>query len=353
MSKHSSEVTHVLVNVGDQTILADGSLVGNLAVGQFGVFNELGVARDGVSAVEGEPFFIATTLADGTVVRTDMITATGIRSVSVVCASAAVQQVIDITDICADCASDYSVRLDINHPAAWHTYGFQPFLKTFTASTACCGSAGTASCTELVRSLRNEINADTEALVTASARNPVGLAELNDAALDAWDEGVSGCPVLRIAVNALADPAFNSIPYKHVYPELVTVTATVSGFSCCSPATTVANSTAPVIAEGDGSLVRYEEYQYASNMNNGGRYPITQSGVVFDRQYNGVAATTYSSVTIEYDEPVSAGFQRHDSPKAVRLWIPTAAANTEDNLGNILDVLAPGYGIDTALSACD
>lgn len=352
MSKHLYQVPQILVNTGNQSILGAGNAVADLAVGQFGVFNKNGLSRSSGTAVAGEEYFIATKLADGTVVRSGILSTANTRNIVVQCAVANVQQVVDITNICADCSSDYAVRVDINHPAAWHTYGYQPYLKTFVARTACCNADGTASCTELVRDLRDEINADPEGLLTATARNPAGLAELNDAALDAWDEVADGCPVLRIAVNAISEPNFNSIPYKHIYPELATITVTTSGFSCCSPATAVANSTNPVVGQGDGSFVKYEEYQFASSMGQG-RYPQTQSGVVLDRQYNADVTTTYSSVTFEYDDPAAGSFTTYDDPQILRLWIPTAAANTEDNLGDIIDALTAGYGIDTALTACD
>lgn len=346
------QVKTVLVNTGNQNVLAAGNAPTALATGQIGIFNENSVSRSTATAVAGEKFFLATKLPSGKIVRSrGLISTNNVRSVKVQCYTAPVQQVIDITGICAECDSDYSVKIDINHPVAWHTYGYSPFTKTFTTKTACCSGDGTGDCTALVRELRDLINGDAEALFTATARNPNDSTELNDAALDTWDATADGCPNLRIAVNAFAEPNFNNVPYKHVYPELVTINkVTTQGFSCCS-ATTVSEVTAPVIAQGDGSMVRYEEYENGGIVDNPGPYRVTTDGVVLDTEFNGVASTTYVALTIEYNDPVYYNFQTYTQPMMLTVYIPVGADNTKDNLGDIIDDLI-GTDTDTALTAC-
>lgn len=354
MSNSLRQVPTMLVLTGNQSPLAAGNGVTDLAVGQIGVFNKDGLSRSAATDVPGEEFFLATKLADGKIIRSKgFISSAHLRNWDVQCPVAKTEQVVDITNICAECDTDYSVKLDVNYPVAWHTYGFQPYVKTFTAKTACCDADGTGDCTELVRDLRDNINADSEGIFTASARNPSGLAELNDAALDAWDADANGCPVLRIAMVTPAVPAISGAQANlFTFPELLTATVTTKGFECCSPATAVANSTDPVVQQGDGVTVAMEERFSGGVSGNTSPYRQTVSGVDAAVQLNADQTTTYAILTLEYNDPSQNSFQDFTDPMIVRVAIAPANSNSTDNLGDILDDLLGLSAIDTALTAC-
>lgn len=333
MSNQHSSIYRYLVGVGNNAALLNGNIPTN--TGQFAIVSPTGGAAPSTA---GADFKVLVKTATG-MIQTDVINRAKLRYANAVCNTAAVAPVIDILDMCATCNTEQFIKVRFRSANVWQLNGTD-FVKTYALRTECC-TGQSADCVEMVRQIRNQINADPKKLFTAQA---IAVVEdvttvLNDAALDTWDSGADGCPGIRLTGVGPAIADFCGIPYIYDYPTGVSIEATVQGFKCCSPATSVTQVTQPVYADGAGADIKYLEWSNAANSQNGTPPVITESGVVFSRDLNAVAGTQYAQITLALNDVVNGTFLTYQDPKTYVFALPINQNTAADAFVKRLDVL--------------
>lgn len=349
MSKVIRQVERILVQKGTDALLSAAATPDTLAAGQIGVFN----ASTGLSITTGTtatPFFVAVGLGNGKYRRSaGTILDKNVRNTTVTCYTAPVTQIVDVRGICAECATDYAIKMDITSSNYWTSHGMQPFMQTVTYTSPCC-SDGSASCLSLAQGLRNAINNDPNGLFTASLLDPddvsVGASVIDEGT---WDVDTDGCPVIRITANAQSIADFCGIPELYTYPTGVTFTVSTQGLSCCSPASSVVYVRDATFGVGLSGDIKAMEWTAAGNAEVG-PYRLTESGVTTATDLNTTSGVQYVQLTLDYDDPIETAFQAQAEPKSLVLAIDKAAAVLQ-TVGNALDALLT-VDVDTALTAC-
>jgi hypothetical protein len=320
-----------------------------LTEGQIGIFN----ATTGLSITSGTattPFFIAVGTANGYRRSPGTILSANNLKTNVACYTAAVTKIVDVRGICAECATDYAIKVDISSFDKSHEYGYQPFMKTVTYTSPCC-TDGSASCLELAQGLRDAINDDPRQLFTAYLLDPddvaVGASVINETT---WDVDTDGCPVIRLIADAVAIADFCGIPETYTFPSGTDFVVSTQGLKCCTPASTVVTVRDVVYAKGAGGDIKYMEWADAGDAEVG-PYRITESGVTTAVDLNAVGSSNYALLSLDYLDPHETAGQVMTAPKAAVVAIPCNVAVLL-TLGNALDTLGMS-GIDTALTACN
>lgn len=354
MSKTIRNVHRLLATKGDSAPLGAGNGIGDLAVGQIGVFDadtNLSIAAGGAGA--GTNFYLAVAHDNTHVKSAGTINRSRVRNAHFECYQAGVSPVFDFTNLCAECNTDYVIKFDITTSNAYVGYGMQPVYKTFVARPSeCCETGTEADCIAIIKFLRDQMNNDTDGIFTAIATNPSNNAELNDAALDSWDVSADGCPNLRVTLSAPALADFCNIPNTYSFPTGVSVQPSMQGFNCCSPAGVISEVTAVTYPQGAGPDIKFEEYDAAGNDGRAfSHYRQTESGVSADISFNASSSETYVQLVIEYDEPQTNAFDTYDDPKSVKVAMPSGDSSTIVALATIIDA-ALGTSLATDAGNC-
>lgn len=336
MSLEVNSVGKYFAGVADTTATGPGALL----TGAVSVLGDDGVSPYG-EPVDFGTFVIGTKLSNNEVVLTTPIKPDSIRYANKVSPVVGVAPVYDITNLCSSCNQDYSIKLDITDASAFQAFGFQAYTKIYSDFTKCCDDATNPnSCVELVRTIRNDINADSDQLFVASARNPADNTELNDAALDAWDVATNGCPNLRLEVQSQPLTDFCGIPYNYTFPTGVTVVVSAVGFDCCVPGVETVTVTEVVYPEGAGPDVKYQEWFHSKNSIANSQYFITGEGVTLTEPLNADAtATDYTVYTIAYSDVMRSGFLQYEDPQTISIAVNGAnVAAFEVNLETVTGI---------------
>lgn len=182
----TNPVYQVLVTTGDQAILGIGLRESALAVGQLGIFNfHTGLSVSAASPVGDlkDVYFAVglnklgsgggATLEDINKSAGQMIQVRNAKSLTIKGYLAALPKIVDINGISAvRCETDYSIKIEFRNSAVYARNGYNGLVKTFNFRSGCCADqctdCGTGDCNEVITGLVNNINADTDALVTAS-----------------------------------------------------------------------------------------------------------------------------------------------------------------------------------------
>lgn len=192
MSSIMGSVEQVLVATGDQAVLAKDNALNTLAKGQLGVFD----AKTNLSiddTATSRSFYIAVGTGNGDFLTSNIITAADVEAYNTRCASAPQEGVYDlIVGGCTDCTEDYVLRFAITSPSDFYKMGYQPLYKTFVVGKDCCSNCTdcdneAAICSEVIKKLRDEINADRDGLFTAWAIDPNKATSLDAAVLSDAD----------------------------------------------------------------------------------------------------------------------------------------------------------------------
>ena len=192
MSSIMGSVEQVLVATGDQAVLGAGAALNTLAKGQLGVFD----AKTNLSvddSATSRSFYIAVGTGNGDFLTSNIITAADVEAYNTRCASAPQEGVYDlIVGGCTDCTEDYVLRFAITSPSDFYKMGYQPLYKTFVVGKDCCSNCTdcdneAAICSEVIKKLRDEINADRDGLFTAWAIDPNKATSLDAAVLSDAD----------------------------------------------------------------------------------------------------------------------------------------------------------------------
>jgi len=341
MSKTIRNVHRLLATSGDSAPLGAGNTVGDLAEGQIGLFDantNLSLAAGGASA--STEFFLAVGTATSHIKSAGTIKAANVRNAQFECYTAGQPPIFDFVNLCADCNKDYVIKFDITTANAYVGYGMQPLYKTFVAREDCCDGSGAADCIDVIKDLRDQMNADNDGIFAAIATNPSNNAELNDAALDSWDVDANGCPNLRVTINAPALARFCNIPNTYSFPTGISVQPSMQGFNCCTPKGVITEVQGVLYPQGAGADIKFEEYDAAGNSGQAfSHYRQTESGVTAEIDYNSSQSETYVQLVIEYDDPHTNAFNTYDAPKSAKVAMPSGDSATIAAFAGIVDAI--------------
>lgn len=183
-----------LFPTGNAALLAAGSRVTALAIGQLGVFNyHTGLSVDGTVAGDCKDIFLAVgadPLATGAIADIEksagqVIQIRNARAYTFKGYVAGISKVMDITGFKAMCQTEYTLKVNLNNGLGYELNGFTLINKTFEFTTGCCADQCTpcalGDTNELVAGLIAAVNADPEALLTAIAVDVLLAATVNTA----------------------------------------------------------------------------------------------------------------------------------------------------------------------------
>jgi hypothetical protein len=175
-------VSRILVTSGDQALLAAGSRMDALAVGQLGIFNiHTGLSVDGSVPANAKDIQLAVGVnrsGGGTI--EDIETSAGqviqVRNVTGYTAKPYISplpKIVEISGFTAKCETSYAIKMEFRNQKNYMLAGFNALMKTFNYRTACCVGEPCISCAdgdanELALGMAKAINGDVDKLATAS-----------------------------------------------------------------------------------------------------------------------------------------------------------------------------------------
>lgn len=373
----NNDVFQVLVTTGNQAVLTAGNRLGDLAVGQIGVFDfETGLSINASSSVRN--FFLAVGLDDGTGSLGDVRKSSGshvqkgnIRFYSFREHSAARPMIVEVSNITGECDTEYGIKLEFRNQEIYRTQGYNQFAKTYVITTGCCTGCETGCPTgdanEVVKLFKAEINGDTAGLATATAHaaQAVTIAthgtsadystgdEVSDADVDvmiAFNEGEAD-PAnhvftnLRLTTVPQAVNSYCSVNLKYFYPrQTIVVPSLVEGFSCAGTLSTIQTA---AFEEGNGYDIQRLEFEAGGWNGKPGPYRLSElTGVANETEYLADKTVKYAQIALTYDQFSVGGWLEYLNNLATIVAIPEADTTTRDGLIAILDALLTPAGFD-------
>ena len=177
----TNPVFQVLLPTGDQSPLAAGNRVDDLAVGQIGVFNyHTGLSVNGSVPGDCRDIFLAVgidplstgSLADINKSAGQVIQVRNAKSFTLKGYVDALPKIIELTGFKAKCETDYILNLEFRNQKSYGLNGYNQFKKSYSFTTGCCtddcATCPEGDCNELAIGMAAAINADADALATAS-----------------------------------------------------------------------------------------------------------------------------------------------------------------------------------------
>ena len=175
----NNNVFKVIPTLGDQAIASADATLGDLLVGQIGVFSyQTNLAIDGTDLPLARNFYLAMgvdTTGDGN--ADDIVKSSGshiqtanITSYASQCYVAPLPMIVDISGFNASCDTEYGIKIEFENSQIGKNYGFNQFTKTFVIQTACCAECEdcpSGSCTDLAERMVAEVNNDLDNVVHA------------------------------------------------------------------------------------------------------------------------------------------------------------------------------------------
>jgi len=178
----NNDVFQVLVPTGNQAILAKDKPIGDLAVGQFGVFSyKDNISVDATSTdlkTRGKNFYLSvgvdiaggSTLSDIAKSAGTHIQLRNAIAYTLGCYSPAQEKIVEVAGFTAKCDTEYGIKFEIRNQQAYRVHGFNQVIKSFvTKSPDCegCEDCPTGDCVSVVKDLVADINADADGLILA------------------------------------------------------------------------------------------------------------------------------------------------------------------------------------------
>jgi hypothetical protein len=178
----NNPVSQVLVASGNAALLAAGSRPSSLAHGQLGIFNyHTGLSVDGSVITDCNDVYIAVGInrTAGTGSMEDLRQSAGqsiqtkkVSALTVKGYVAEVAKIVDITGFTAKCDADYVIRAEFRSVAAQMLNGYNNVTKIYSFHTGCCADectdCGDGDPVELAVGIAASVNADPDALLTAT-----------------------------------------------------------------------------------------------------------------------------------------------------------------------------------------
>lgn len=347
----------VLTTNANSGLLANGTNVADIALGQIGVVNaDTNVGMNIAAADDADAFYIAIGIdsdGDGVVddiYRTPNIRKDEITNYDVQCYAypAPARQVI--TGIEPECGKEYMVKVQAFNGSTMITHGFNDVVKTFSLTVECCDTPLTAN--QFAVKLVDLINADDEGLFVAKLVDPADNSTVvtNVAAFEAANPGVD----LNILIESVPAKMHDWCKVNLLYfsPRTTALrVSTLDGFECNG---NVINLSYGALEQGSGYDIRQLERNAGGWIGQPG--PYRQSALVGESigsfnylaQVNGKYTVFNLSAVIRR---VRGWVGQYHDPVDTIIAVPCASTTTRDALVALLDVLA-GKTLAGAVGDC-
>lgn len=376
MSNRNNDVFQVLVTSGNAAVLAEGSTVDSLAVGQIGFFNEdTKLSFDATTTPIPRNFFMAVgvnnsggaTLEDIVESAGQFIQTKGIMNASFRPHTAGQPMIVTVGGYKGECDTEYGLRVEFRNSRIYRTQGFNQFSKPYFVKTACCDSCSegcpSGDANEVTILMVNAINNQEDGLLIArpKARQAV-TAATHGTSVDYAIGAVMTLADVQALIDYNAVPAntnkvysdfeIESVPLKvaqfcqvnlhfHKLLQTTLVTSTVAGFDCSGTTVTVTQELAQ--AEGEGFQIQQKEY-HASGWNGAGPYVLSETtGTPMGNiTYRALGNGKYDQFILEYDFKSHSGWLEYENPLSTIVAIPGANTTTRNSFAAVLDAITNG-----------
>lgn len=367
MSRNNS-VFQVLVTKGNKAVLGKGSAIEDLKPGQIGVFDSsTQLAIDGTKPAK--EIFLAVGVdrtGDGKVdsinvsagslggsIQTRLINSYTFRP-----HTAPKPQIVEISDLKADCETEYILRLEFFNQRKYRLQGYVPYSKVFNAVTGCCDkcvdSCGTYDVNELVKLFVKTINDDKDGIVIAEAVDTNGnvIADLDkfiadNKAVNTDDNKTNDVKAsIRLTTVPVAVSKVCGIDLKYYNARVTTMNVSfVEGFGCGS---TIKTTQEAVSEEGSGYDVAQREFKAGGWNGRPGPYRtsavtgLPMEGFKFFAERDG----KYDLLALEYDHKATGGWLDYVNDLTTEVAIPEADTTTRNSLLAVLDKVVEPVGLE-------
>lgn len=359
MSIFANPVTAALFPTG--TLLAEGTGIEDLGVGDIGVFNaDTNLAIDATTAEGVREFYVAVgvdSTGNGQVDRVARSVGQSVATRNVLfyegqCYTACGSQIDELTGYNnITCSTDYPVKFVISDPEGFVNYGYQPVNKTFVINTdhcAPCEDCGAADCNQFSVALRSAVNSDPEGLFTVGlfdAADANRVTDLTDVAALA----LATCPVIQVTGNCGEIKDFCNIPEGYTFPRGSKLTIAFPGWDVSVP--TVTNTQALSYEEVSAYDAKFKEY-YAFGYD-GSPYRLTESGVQFGPKYQADLSAEYITINLGNKFVSNSNPSELNNGGATTVFWNCADEAVVDFV-EILDALLPAFNpLEAKIADCD
>lgn len=377
----NNPVFQVLVPTGNQGILAAGSAVTSLAVGQIGVFSATtGLSQDATTIVNERAIFLAvgvdttggTTLNSVNTSAGQSIPRNALDDYSFRCYNPEQPNIVDITDFTnVECETTYSFKIEFRgNSQQYQMYGFNQFTKVFSVTTPCCGpgcDCPSGDCNKLAELFVNAVNADTDGIVlanyldyTTTPGSPV-VVPANDVAAWIADPANAGkCLGVRLTSIPSKVYTYCNIPlryYKMV--QFLMIVSLIDDLSCEALTNTFQ---IPSFGEGQGKDIGWLEYEAGGYNGRPGPYRVGEMAgtAIGNFERYSTNAGKYNQLNLHYSPQITGGWDEYKNKmNTIVVAECTTGANpnrTFDQLLPVLDAYFETQGfkpLEDALANCD
>jgi hypothetical protein len=372
----NNPVFQVLVPTGDQDVLAAGSTVTSLAVGQIGVFSATtNLSQDATTIVNERAIYLAvgvdttggSTLNDVARSAGQNIPRNDLDAYSFRCYNPEQPNIIDITDFTnVECETTYSFKVEFRaNSQAYQMYGFNQFSKVFSVTTPCCGAGcdcPSGDCNKLAELFVNAVNADTDGIVLASyidyTTTPGTPIVIAPSAVAAWILLNPGkCLGVRLTSVASKVYTYCNIPlryYKNV--QFLMIVSLIDNLSC-EAKTDVFQI--PSFGEGQGKDIGWLEYEAGGYNGKPGPYRVGELAgtAIGNFQRFSTNAGKYNQLNLHYSPQIVGGWDEYKNKMNTIVAAECTVAN--DTFTQLLTVLDAFFGVEgylpiaAAVANCD
>lgn len=178
-------VFQILTTAGNQAPLAKDLPLGNLKIGQIGIFNaHSNKSIDGTVPANAKDIYFAVGIGSAAAGQAleDLVKSSGqhiqVRNLKALTFKpyvASKPKIVEIGGFKAKCESDYALKIEFRSQQSYAAYGYNGLNKVFNYHTPCCNDVyGCDTCAQqgdnadLAIGLANAINADPDAIVAAT-----------------------------------------------------------------------------------------------------------------------------------------------------------------------------------------
>jgi len=308
--------------IADTAVLAKDKNLADLAVGQLGIFNaDTNTSIDATQVATVSRFYLAVAVdydGDGTVddylkSAGDHIAKTKVIAWEGSCGVTRQEKIVKVTGFKNGCCTnDYGIKVHLYNTRIGTNFGFNDLVKTYITKTDCCGDCcdgcTEAPCYTLLDQLRDDINADPDALVTATLHDPSNDALIDDLAV--WvAANPDVCPDLHLTGSFEAQTSYCQINEDYIEPNGLNFSVSTIGWTC--PLTT-STFQELIFEETSGYDAAFDEYTAGGWNGRPGPYRQYESGPIFGPSpvSNLIDKTkNYNTFHLTYDDVHASGFQ--------------------------------------------
>jgi hypothetical protein len=343
----------IVINSGSELFTTGGETIGDMAAGDVGIFDTQTkvVAEAGANEVIIVQRINASTTAAKQFNISQPIKLNRVNDVTGRCPVTAVPEVWQLADISAKCNTDYGIKLEIVSHKAFSTHGANLPFKSYVVEVPCCGTddCTDADCNELATAILEAVNADQDALITASYYDVDGAATITVPNFAAWIiANPDTCIGLRFAVNNDAIATWSNIPNKYdLFRNVKVNLSPIAGFQ--EGTNSFTQVTAPVYAEGLGYDINQLAYQ-AEGWKSGVYRTSELVPSLKDFEKPAVDGSSYAQFYFDFEAEAKGGNPHTTSNGLLVAVLNTAGVDeiTEDLVAEISTI----FGITVSMTGC-